>query len=119
MGVETDHVTIAAFCARLPVPADAERVRGVLASEFLIHADELWPAGERARRPRIAAHTDEIMAVVERLYAVAADSDNPGADEFLDRLAWLAPLLATSTGHASTRFSVALSTHMSLPALGE
>jgi hypothetical protein len=95
MSVENDHATIVEFCARLPVRADAERVRAVLASEFVIHADELWPAGEPCATPEwIAAHTDEIMAVVERLYAIAADSDNPSAGEFLDRLAWLPPLLA-------------------------
>ena len=95
MSVETDHATIAAFSARLPVRADAERVRAILASAFIAHAGELWPAGEPCATPEwIAAHTDEIMAVVERLYAVAADSDNPGAGEFLDRLAWLPPLLA-------------------------
>jgi hypothetical protein len=95
MSVETDHATIAAFSARLPIRADAERVRSILASAFVAHAGELWPAGEPCATPAwIAAHTDEIVAVVERLYAVAADSDNPGAGEFLDRLAWLPPLLA-------------------------
>ena len=46
------------------------------------------------RDARMYCHTDEIMAVVERLYAVAADSDNPGAGEFVYRLAWLPPPLA-------------------------
>jgi len=95
MSVASGHATIAAFSARLPVRADAEHVRSVLASAFFDHAGELWPAGEPCATPqRIAAHTDEILAVVERLYAVAADSDQPGAGEFLRRLSWLPPLLA-------------------------
>jgi hypothetical protein len=31
---------------------------------------------------------------MERLYAVAAESDQPGAIEFLDRMRWLPALLA-------------------------
>jgi hypothetical protein len=95
MNVENDHATIAAFSARLPIRADAERVRAVLASAFADHAGELWPQGEPCATPAwIDAHTDEILAVVERLYALAVDSDNPGAGEFLGRLSWLPPLLA-------------------------
>lgn len=94
MSVETDHATIAAFSARLPLRADAGRVRAILASEFADHAGELWPQGEPCATPEwLAANVDSVLAVVERLYAVAADSDNPGAGEFLDRLAWLPPLL--------------------------
>jgi hypothetical protein len=53
------------------------------------------PQGEPCATPEwLAANVDSVLAVVERLYAVAADSDNPGAGEFLDRLAWLPPLLA-------------------------
>ena len=42
----------------------------------------------------IAANVDEMLATMERLYAVAAESDQPGAIEFLDRMRWLPPLLA-------------------------
>ena len=89
MSVENDHAT------RLPTRADAERVRVILASAFADHAAELWPQGEPCATPQwLAANVDSVLAVVERLFAVAADSDNPGAGEFLDRLAWLPPLLA-------------------------
>jgi hypothetical protein len=70
-------------------------VRAVLASAFADHAGELWLQGEPCATPEwLAANVDSVLAVVERLYAVAADSDNLGAGEFLDRLAWLPALLA-------------------------
>jgi hypothetical protein len=42
----TEHETIAAFSASLPLRPDAERVRERLAAAFLAHVDDLWPAGE-------------------------------------------------------------------------
>ena len=39
------------------------------------------------------ANVDAILATLDQLYAVAA-KDHPDAGEFLDRLAWLPPLLA-------------------------
>jgi hypothetical protein len=38
------------------------------------------------------ANVDAILATVERLYAMATD-DQPGAAEFLDRMAWLRALV--------------------------
>ena len=38
------------------------------------------------------ANVDAILATVERLYAMATD-DQPGAAEFLDRMAWLPALV--------------------------
>jgi hypothetical protein len=35
-----------------------------------------------------------LLATTERLYAVAAETDQPGVIEFLDRMSWLPPLLA-------------------------
>ena len=73
---------------------DAEHVRCSLAAAFAYHAADLWPAGEPAATSSwIATHTDEILATLERLYAAATD-DQPGAAEFLDRMAWLPALLA-------------------------
>ena len=93
MSAASDHATIAAFSARLPVRADAERVRCSLAAAFAYHVDEIWPAGEPAATPAwIATHTDEILATIERLYAVAIE-DHPGSAEFLDRMAWLPALV--------------------------
>jgi len=66
-----------------------------LAEAFIEHVDDLRPAGEPAATPDwIAANVDEMLATVERLYAVSVESDAPGAIEFLDRLSWLPPLLA-------------------------
>jgi hypothetical protein len=91
---ESQHAVVAAFSARLSVRPDAKRVRGILANEFAEHARSLWPAGdERATPAWISAHTDEILAVLERLYAQAVVNPTSGAVEFLDRLAWLPPLL--------------------------
>jgi hypothetical protein len=90
---EEQHAAVAAFSAKLPLRPDAEHVRCSLAAAFAYHVDEIWPAGEPAATPAwIATHTDEILATIERLYAMATD-DQPGADEFLDRLSWLPPLL--------------------------
>ena len=48
---------------------------------------------QRVAAARVSAHIDEILAVLERLYAQAVVNPTSGAVEFLDRLAWLAPLL--------------------------
>jgi hypothetical protein len=54
----------------------------------------LWPAGDPNATPQwIAANVDEMLATIERLYAMATD-DQPGSAEFLDRMAWLPALLA-------------------------
>ena len=91
---ERQHAVVAGFSARLVFRPDAERVRGILANEFAERADSLWPAGDKMATPAwIGAHTDEILAVLERLYAQAVVHPTPGAAEFLARLAWLPPLL--------------------------
>jgi hypothetical protein len=75
----TDHERIAKLSAALPLRPDAEHVRCSLAAAFAYHAADLWPAGEPAATPSwIATHTDEILATLERLYAMATD-DQPGA----------------------------------------
>jgi hypothetical protein len=95
MATTDDHATIAAFSARLPIRADAERVRAVLAVAFADHVGDLWPDGDAAATPAwLAENVDGVLATIERLYAVAANGDDPGAGEFVDRLAWLPPLLA-------------------------
>jgi hypothetical protein len=50
--------------------------------------DHLWSHARWS-----VANVDAIFATVERLYAMASD-DQPGAAEFLNRMAWLPPLLA-------------------------
>jgi hypothetical protein len=90
----TDHERIARLSATLCLRPDAEHVRCSLAAAFAYHAADLWPVGEPGATPSwIATHTDEILATLERLYAMATD-DQPGAAEFLDRMAWLPALLA-------------------------
>jgi hypothetical protein len=42
----------------------------------------------------IKANVDQVLAVLERLYCVAADTDTACAIEFLDRMSWLPKLLA-------------------------
>jgi hypothetical protein len=89
----TDHERIARLSATLCLRPDAEHVRCSLAAAFAYHAADLWPAGEPAATPSwIATHTDEILATLERLYAMATD-DQPGAAEFLDRMSWLPALV--------------------------
>jgi hypothetical protein len=95
-GHHGDQEAIAAFSAGLPLRPEAERVRERLAAALVAHVDDLWPAGEPAATPEwIAANVNETLATMERLYAVAAVSDQPGAIEFLDRMSWLPPLLAS------------------------
>ena len=49
-------------------------------------------------------------ATLERLYAAAAETDTPGAAEFLDRMAWLPELLAElDQASASTPIEVVAS----------
>jgi hypothetical protein len=87
---ERQHALVAAFSAGLSVRPDSERIRAILAHEFTQHAGSLWPRGDPAW---IGKPIDEIFAVIERLYAQAAAYPTVGALEFLDRLAWLPPLL--------------------------
>jgi len=85
---ESQHAVVAAFSARLAVRPDTKRVRGILANEFAEHARSLWPARDESVTPAwISAHTDEILAVLERLYAQAVLNPTSGAVEFLDRFA--------------------------------
>src|SRR5690242_19642162 len=91
---EQDHAAIAALSASLPVRPDADRVRALLADAFVDHRDDLWPDGRDLGSPEwIRANVDGMLATLERLYAAALDGDHPGADEFLDRMAWLPELL--------------------------
>ena len=90
---EQQHMAVAAFSAGLALRPDAEHVRCSLAAAFAYHVHDIWPAGEPAATSAwIATHTDEILATIERLYAVAIE-DHPGSDEFLDRMAWLPALI--------------------------
>jgi hypothetical protein len=89
------HAAIAHLSATLPLRPDADRVRTLLAEAFIAHVDELWPAGVDQGTPDwIAANVDGVLATLERLYAVALEGDQPGADEFLDRMKWLPGLVA-------------------------
>ena len=90
----TDRERIAALSAALPLRRDADRVRAVLAEAFIEYVDSLWPAGrdQRATPDWFRANVDEVLATIERLYAMATD-DQPGAAEFLDRMAWLPALV--------------------------
>jgi hypothetical protein len=69
-------------------------VRTQLAAAFVEHVGDLWPAGRDAASPEwIAANVDEVLATIERLYAMAADDERAGSGEFLGRMAWLPALL--------------------------
>jgi hypothetical protein len=88
------HAIIARFCVSLLTRPDREEVRTQLAAAFVEHVGDLWPAGRDAASPEwIAANVDEVLATIERLYAMAADDERPGVGEFLDRMAWLPALL--------------------------
>jgi hypothetical protein len=91
---EDAHAYISAFCDWLAVRPDGERVRQRLAEAFVEHRDELWPQGEASATPTwIADNIDGILGTIERLYSVAVETDTAGAQEFLDRMSWLPPLL--------------------------
>ena len=88
------HAIIAQFRVSLVTRPDRVEVRAQLASTFVEHVGDLWPAGRDAASPEwIAANVDEVLATIERLYAMADDDKRPGAGEFLGRMAWLPALL--------------------------
>jgi hypothetical protein len=103
---EHDHAAIARLSASLPVRPDADRVRTLLAEAFIAHVDELWPVGRDQGSPEwIRANVDAMCATLERLFAAALDGDQPGADEFLNRMRWLPELLAEINGGIVLSFS--------------
>ena len=69
-------------------------MRGAGGTDDRIHRNvgDLQPAGEPTTLDWIGANVDPILVTVERLYSVATQ-DFPGSDEFLNRMAWLLPLL--------------------------
>jgi hypothetical protein len=88
------HERIARLSATLCLRPDAEHVRQRLAAAFTAHTDDLWPAGDpNATAEWIAANVVSMLATLERLFSAAAETDTLGAAEFLDRMAWLPPLL--------------------------
>jgi hypothetical protein len=89
--------------ASLPVRPDAERVRRILGEAFVAHIHDLWPVGRDQGSPEwIADHVDEVLATIERLYAIALGGKHPGSAEFLDRMAWL-PTLAHDIEQGAAR----------------
>jgi hypothetical protein len=88
------HECIAKLSATLCLRSDAEHVRQRLARAFVEHVDDLWPAGRNqgATPEWIEGHVDEMLAVIERLFAAATD-DQPGAPKFLNRMSWLPALV--------------------------
>jgi hypothetical protein len=89
------HAVIARFRVSLMTRPDREEVRAKLAAAFVEHVGDLWPAGRDEASPEwIAANVDEVLATIERLYAMAADDERPGVGDFLDRMTWLPLLLA-------------------------
>ena len=95
LDLATAHAIIERFCVSLVTRPDRDEVRAQLAAAFVEHVGDLWPAGHDAASPEwIAANVDEVLATIERLYAMAADDERPGVGEFLDRMAWLPALLA-------------------------
>jgi hypothetical protein len=81
------------FPTRLALRADAHRVRALLAMAFDHHRADIWPfsGGAGITLEWIEANVDEVLAVVVWLYDEA--SNLPGGTMFLDRFAWLPPLL--------------------------
>ena len=91
---EEQHAIVLAFSIGLPLRPDAERVRAILAVAFVDHAGELWPEGNAVATPEwIRENVDAILATLEQLYEVVVTGEHLGADEFLDRMRWLPPLL--------------------------
>ena len=71
---------------------DSDRLRAQLADAFVDHHADLWPHGDPNATPTwIAAHVDELLATIERLFQHT--NCGPVAHEFIDRMAWLPPLL--------------------------
>ena len=64
----------------------------MLADAFAEHVGHLWPQADPNATPQwIEGHVDEMLAIIEQLYAEAACG--PMACAFLDRMRWLPPLL--------------------------
>ena len=83
---------ISRFCTQLAIRPDGAELRAKLAAAFVDHHSDLWPFGDPSATPQwVEGHVDEILATVERLYQQA--TCGPVAQEFLDRMAWLPPLL--------------------------
>jgi hypothetical protein len=90
---EEQIALISAFTTKLALRPDGDRVRALLAAAFVEHHRELWPFGDPNATPQwIEGHVDEMLATIERLYGEAICG--PMAHAFLNRMAWLPPLLA-------------------------
>lgn len=88
------HAVIARFRVALATRPDRDEVRAQLATAFVEHVGDLWLGGRDVASPEwIAANVDDVLAMMERLYAKAADDERPHVGEFLDRMAWLPVLL--------------------------
>src|SRR3954462_13453984 len=56
------------------MPAIDERLRLRLETEFIRHADAIWPEGCEAATPEwIRANTEEILALLKWMYAIGDD----------------------------------------------
>jgi hypothetical protein len=90
----TELDVISTFATKLALRPDGERICATLASAFYDQRAALWPYNTAGvTREWIEGHVFEILATIERLYGEALCL--PVAREFLDRMAWLPPLLAT------------------------
>jgi hypothetical protein len=94
---QPDPHGVIAFAASLDTRPDRERCLAALARAFIAHHDQLWPEGDPHATPAwINDNAAAMIRTLERLYRAACDSDDeqPGAAEFLQRMAWLPPLIA-------------------------
>ena len=79
-------------CRSAPTPS--------LADAFIEHIDSFWPEGrDQGSSDWIRANVDEVLAVIEWLYNVVAETTTGGAMEFVDR----DELAAAAAGRARPR----------------
>jgi hypothetical protein len=81
-------MTLSAELAQRP---GAERIRLRLGTEFIAHADDIWPQGEPAATPEwIRDHTDDLLAALEQMLL----RDGRDVRRLPHRLHWLLWLIA-------------------------
>jgi hypothetical protein len=78
------------FAAKLAARPDAERIRLRLGSEFITHADALWPRGEPEATPEwIRANVDRILAALEKMFDIGRHGRPSSLLRVPRRLHWL------------------------------
>ena len=91
----TMREAIAYLPGQLALRPDAEQARLRLGTAFIEHVDDLWPLGEPAATPEwIRANVDDILAALEKAFAIGRYGRPSSLLRVPQRLHWLLWLLA-------------------------